>query len=300
MSLNKLAWLCLASLLLASLLGPACHQLAAAKKLKEKKLLKQLVKGLLLRNLSVKKNFLPLPVPFPGKWQSLATDLGELIGHRHAADGFDGLHRLTAAARRSATPAAAAASLATKPQDRWRSAASALVDLALKQRGGGGAQTGPLDRRLISANKPVGSLNKLDVDSLKKLARLSAAKYASKLIDNASKATSGAAKPAPPLISGSLAALARRQLADTDPVVVLFNVVKLTQQLRQLDGSKLLKLSKKSSLNVVNEIVADYVQPYLSMNINNKKSLVNKMNYIHSLRHTDQSAGRGRSSARRS
>lgn len=200
------------------LIHPTAHQQAEAKKLKEKKAIKSLVKGLIFKNLSTKKNFLPLPIPIPGKWQSI---LHTLVDMRTASN------------------------------------------------------------KKVSSASPLQQLNKFDLDEIKKFTRLYAAKFSHNLIgSHISSSTNSNKKPSSKPINHKITkALAAQSSKDQpDYLVTMFNIVKLAQQIKELDRSKIINVTKKSASP--NKIP----QPtLLSMNINNKKSFINKMNYIHKL-----------------
>lgn len=369
------------------------------KKLKkeQKKLIKSLLKGLVIKNLSTKKSFLPLPVPIPGKWQDFLNDLHERRAH-------DELHR-------GARPDLAAMSLLARQggqqilnkiqsnsnsgfigSDASSRAAVAsklsatmldLVSLAAKNYNNNNKQSSIISskssttskqnnisklliaRRVLtsalsnanglsgssSSSSPAGSFSSAAVaaeklNSLKKLTRTSAAKYAAKMFadqfdgkpnDKKSKLHKTGAKAGLKLGSVALNGLFNRQFAglplsgsagivkkgnsvassatsaaisslasakpEPNAMVTLHNVVKLAKQLSELEttGKFLFNISKKSipfltssstsssasssrSSNIINNLIdKDRLIPYLAMNINNKKSLTNKMNYIHSL-----------------
>lgn len=219
------------------LINPNASQQVEGKKLKEKKILKTLVKGLILKNLSTKKNFLPMPVPIPGKWQQILNAI------------FDG------------------------------------GSLLLNDR----SQHKKFSSDSLKGNKlpNQSTSNSLDIDAIKKYTRLAAAKYASRIISNQVPSKKGsllAQKPAK--INDKISKAVAITMGDNksghqknDLLVTLFNLVKLAQQLKELDRSKLINISKKSS-SILNP---SKTSPVLSMNINNKKSFINKMNYIHTL-----------------
>jgi len=217
-----------------------------AKKFKEKKLLKGLVKKLILKNLSTRKNFLPMPVPIPGKWQQILTtvlDSGLLQADSPGQTKFNfaGLAPVLGAGRRG--------------------------------------------------SKLSGQKQQIDMNSVKKYSRLAAAKYASKLISNQAPTVKRSSilfprgnnqnnnnnnTNKPFAISNNRKSSSHQN--NRDLLVTFYNLVKLIQQFRQLDRTKLIDLTRKS-----NPVDANKLPPVLSMNINNKKSLANKMNYIHKL-----------------
>lgn len=226
MSMRKLVLGVAAFALVLVLIHPSVHQQVEAKKLKEKKALKSLVRGLIFKNLSTKKNFLPLPIPIPGKWQSI---LDTLVDTRTSSN-----------------------------------------------------------KKVSNANT-LQHLSKLDIDELKKFTRLYAAKFSQNIIgphisssssspinNNSNKKHSALTKPIKNKITKALGAQTIKD--QPDYLVTMFNIVKLAQQIKELDRSKIIDVAKKSSST--NKIP----QPtLLSMNINNKKSFINKMNYIHKL-----------------
>lgn len=274
---------CLFAFVVASvivvLLNPLADQdgCVEGKKLKkEKKVFKSLVKGLIFKNLSTKKNFLPLPVPIPGKWQQILTTLFEFNSDSSGHRKFSSM--------------AAATAFADKNIKGKQKKISLLKLLSPK------AFSSMFHSPLESSS----SSDAIDLNDVKKFTRTAAAKYASKLI----KANQSPAKPSaatsmatllgkspnrvdkfPQVFSGH--SMSHRKLSGTsksnlhkmsnDPIVTLFNLVKLLQQLKELDSTKIMNLSKKSSNPSKSNL------PVLSMNINNKKSFLNKMNYIHTL-----------------
>lgn len=228
------------------------HQQVDCKKikLKEKKILKSLVKGLILKNLSTKKNFLPMPVPIPGKWQQILTTI---IDFSLLQD--------------------------KETMNQNRKFSSSLVAAAATDSSKG-------------LKPPSPSLpTKFNLNAIKKYTRLTAAKYARRLITNEPKPSKLAAVDTASGVDDKLkkvvASISDRKSANVkpgisqhknDPVVTLFNLVKLVQQLKELDRARLLSLTRKSS-----QFGQHKKSPMLSMNINNKKSFVNKMNYIYTL-----------------
>lgn len=87
--------------------------------------------------------------------------------------------------------------------------------------------------------------------------------------------------------ASSLGVNKKQKHSFNDPLVMAFNLVKLAQQIRKLDASNFLNSSKKSLLSSAysssSNSLASKSPPLLSMNINNRKSLMNKLNYIHKL-----------------
>lgn len=267
--------------------------------LKEKKVLKTVAKGLLIRNLSTKKSFLPLPVPIPGKWQQILTTL------------FDNLNSDSSVHRKYSSVAAAYAAADTSSK---RKQTNLLLKLLSPKALSNIFQHLPT---AVSPNKlsPSKTSTNNKLDNVKKYTRYAAAKYASKLISNQGSSSSIKLSPTasaavsflgkPPkraddskfsknlfaqsmshrklfkgyLRSPSSSSTAAKKIAtsNNDPIVTLFNLVKLFQQLKELDSSKLINLSKKSSAPSKSSL------PILSMNINNKKTFLNKMHYIHTL-----------------
>lgn len=284
--------------LVCVIFNPMAEQRSEAKKIKEKKVLKSLVKGLIFKNLSTKKNFLPLPVPIPGKWQQILNtilDTGFMFGDKSS----------------------------TSPNKKLMFSSSAANKLmALLGNSGSGSSpvvssSSALASKLFSKDKPsfptknqFTTNNKIDLDKIKKYTRLTAAKYAGKLINNgnnnkkhfglgaAESGTSASAVSAPAAAAAASSVLFGNQMSKkssnpnshhqqhqtNDYMVTLFNLAKLVQQLRELDHTKLFNLNKKSASSTA----ADFfnrknMPPIVSMNINNKKSFMNKMNYIHKL-----------------
>lgn len=257
-------------LLIVCLIDPFASQSTEAKKVKEKKILKQLVKSLILKNLSTKKNFVPMPVPIPGKWQQILNaiiDSGLLFG----------------------------------------GGSTKLQHKKLNVNGGGGGEGGSGISRLVTSSgsskhsnidRLLASQNRLN--TIKKYTRVAAAKYANKIMSNQasthkvkqhgnrlSLSTNSGKNLVSQAVSNGLvdrksspssSSTAAKQQKN-DVLVTIFNLVKLAQQLRELDRSKLLNVTKKS-------IFSPYKMPpstMLSMNINNRKSFMNELNYIHKL-----------------
>lgn len=272
--------------------------------LKEKKVLKTVAKGLLIRNLSTKKNFLPLPVPIPGKWQQILTTL------------FDNLSSDSSVHRKYSSVAAASAAADTSSKRRQTNLLFKLLSPKAL------SSIFHLPTAVSSANKlspsKTSANNKLD--NVKKYTRYAAAKYASKLISNQGPTTSSSSIKLSPTASAAASFLGKppkraddsrfsknllaqsmshRKLfkglkakssssssstaakkfttSNNDPIVTLFNLVKLFQQLKELDSSKFINISKKYSAPSKSSL------PILSMNINNKKSFLNQLHYIHTL-----------------
>lgn len=227
---------------------------------KEKKVLKSLVKGLILKNLSTRKNFLPMPVPIPGKWQQILTtivDSGLLSGSE---------------------------SLEHK---RFTSALSSY----LSARRGGGS-----NKLAGQSSSSSSSSSSLDLAAIKKYTRVAAAKYAGKIISSqvpkGSSTTSSFGKHTAmsdtadhrrklnKAMGSTTSTDNRKSGQKNDFLVTLFNLVKLGQQLKGLELSNLINLNKKSSSS---SLIDTSIMPPLSMNINSKKSFINKMHYIHKL-----------------
>lgn len=267
---------------------------ADAKKLKkEKKALKSLLKGLLIRNLSTKKSFLPLPVPIPGKWHQLITELHERREHAQLHRGAQLATSERAARGSNERAIGAAVALRVIEVAATRAAASAKTE----ERAGNSNAKRVVARLALELAKS--NLNSRDgrqqvnVHSLKKLARSGAAKYATKLVMgkqqmNSVRATNPSSKsklifkaPFGPALVGSLAKGTFARVANKNPLVIAHNLAKLAKQLRELDAASLMRNQiNKKSFNLIDK---QKLIPYLQMNINNKKSLANKMNYIHSL-----------------
>lgn len=270
-------------------------QVDASKKSKAKKLIKSVVKGYVWQSLSTKKNFLPLPVPIPGKWQNL-FDLMEKQQNTHRAQlGSSQAQKLSSL---------------SSPEK------SLLEDLLLISRPI--QQAGSSSASLTGGNgldhlATLGS--RLDLNSLKKYSRIAAARYAARLVASQNNAAPNKQTGLSSIgnnqgnklaqLFGNLAALASTsggKLASTsaasqptaslsqrkglsgvqnDALVTLFNLIKLFQQLRQLDHAKLFNLAKKSTS--LKDNLKQFPASVLTMNINNRKSFINKMNYIHKL-----------------
>lgn len=270
------------------------------KKLKEKKILKSLVTGLIFKNLSTRKNFLPMPVPIPGKWQQILNTLFEL-------NSDSSVHR------KYSSVAAASAAADTSFKRRQTNLLIKLLSPKALSNIFHLPSSAASSSSLPSGGVATSSINTLD--SVKKYTRFAAAKYASKLISNqgpsmkvpsptvTAAATASFLGQPPKRIddrfspkgfltqsmshrklfgyntaSAATTLTAKKTTNNNDPIVTLFNLVKLFQQLKELDSSKLINLSKKSS-----SLPSKSSLPILSMNINNKKSFLNKMNYIHTL-----------------
>lgn len=144
--------------------------------------------------------------------------------------------------------------------------------------------------------------SQLELKNIKKLTRQAAAKYARRLISQTPIGASNSGKKsingelakvlakathrksAPEAVGNSAAAVVNQtnRSSKNDYLVTLFNLVKLFRQIKELDHTKLFDLNKKSSI-FFNHKSSNKQAPMLSMNINNRKSLMNKMNYIHKL-----------------
>lgn len=262
---------CIISLLFCLLHG---QQQVEAKKLKAKKVLKSLAKGLIIEKLTTKKNFLPLPVPIPGKWQKILTtlvDSGVLF-----SDNLQ--HKKFTSSLIASSPKR---SLSNKPSISSQSSNANMLNL------------------LSSMLSYSGSNDvKPELENMKKKTRLLAAKYANKLTINRivpSSSSSSISTQTGSIINASKNKKLLQSMMDTisggkhkqlnsgaqnqDLLVTVFNLVKLAQQLKELDRSNLINAAKKSS-SLLN---SNKKTPMLSMNINNRKSLMNQMNYIHKL-----------------
>lgn len=269
----------------------AKHNQVEAKKLKALKLLKTVAKGYAWQSLSTKKKFLPLPVPIPGKWQQLLDLLdkqAQIHNRIHTGQGLSSLNSPQVGLMKDLLQL-------SKPIKQAGSASSTGVS--------------KLDSLAILSSQ-------LDLNGLKKYSRLAAARYATKLVsgkdsvvpnkhtgasssnfDRASKiaqlignvaalgsSPSSAGLSAASGASGAAANLSQRKGlsgSSNDALVTLFNLVKLLQQLRQLDHAKLFNLAKKS--DGLKDNLKQLPASVLTMNINNRKSFINKMNYIHKL-----------------
>lgn len=270
------------------------QQIEAKKYKKEKKMIKSLVKGLIFKNLSTKKNILPLPVPIPGKWQQILNSLIETSGKLyHYTDSLEHKKfstKTTTNKLSSSTAAKNGLSLIMAALDN-RYAPSTSTSIFKNPFKVNKKQTPS------SSSSSSSALNSAELANIKKLTRQAAAKYAGHLISNQipNKSTSGASdngKTGNNLIDGNLGKILSRasnksssNLAGStkgqnDYLVTVVNLIKLLRQIKELDHTKLLNINKKSSIffNPYN-----LPPPVLSMNINNRKSLMNKMNYIHKL-----------------
>lgn len=275
--------------LIVCLTNPFASQLVGAKKVKEKKILKQLVKSLILKNLSTKKNFVPMPVPIPGKWQQILNaiiDSGLLFGGGSTKSQYKS--RLSNGNNGGGGGGGGGSS---SNSDR-----SSLVVLDSLKNDKNNKNKINLENNIV---KFIAGHNRLN--DVEKYTRVAAAKYAGRFLSNqisthsnnqnkitSSSIISNKNNLVSKLVSGNGANLANRKSSangvnqqhhKNDLLVTMFNLVKLVQQLRQLDRSKLLNVTKKS-------LFSPYKKPpsmMLSMNINNRKSFMNEMNYIHKL-----------------
>lgn len=264
-----------------NLLAHDLHSTAVeAKKLKKEKILKSLLKQLLIKKLSVKKNFLPLPVPIPGKWQELISQLN--------AD--DKTHRLGTSRLPSSTATGVLLELASLVSSN-PTTSNIIHDTAR----GSNSIMGHLS---YGSKNSHDSLIKgsLDIDKIKKFSRLFTAKFASRLVsakaafkpsDTSKHVISKLGKPLgfekiDSVMRGNLESVLRHQ---GNPLVMIYNLTRFFKQLSELDSSKFLHMNKKSHLTQF--LNFQNLTPYLSMNINNKKTLLNKINYIHSLTTSD-------------
>jgi len=144
---------------------------------------------------------------------------------------------------------------------------------------------GNLKPLLASPNNQASS-GAMDMKNVKKLTRLAAATYAKRIISEEAEKI----HKRPTRSSGIANKLTNKGHSATessenknkrnDVLVTAFNVVKFAQQFRELDPRKILNLYKKSSISPSS--TADRV-PIVSMNINNRKTFLNKMHYIHKL-----------------
>lgn len=236
----------------------APHQSVEAKKAKEKKIIKQLVKSLILKNLSTKKNFVPMPVPIPGKWpqsQRVTIDRGPLFG---------GGSRETKHVKVRVSDNRVAA-------DKASSNIAAVIAKFLN------TNRNYIDRMLAAH---------LRLDTMQKYTRTMVAQLARNILSNQASLTQNNRLPI--LTRKNYVVPARKtsnklnvanNAQPNDIVTTMFNLVKLMQQFRELDRNKLLGTNKKSLFN-------QYRLPpsaMLSMNINNRKSFMNELNYIHKL-----------------
>lgn len=264
-------------------------------KKKEKKALKSLVKGLIFKNLSTKKNILPLPVPIPGKWQSILNSIVSNSGGRVNKHRSRYLANLNQNKRLSTANGSAATTSISNQQQ--QSATLSLLMATLFQ------NSDKLLKRFNPQKVDTQSAgaSAAELDNIKKLTRQAAAKYARKIISNQTPKSSGqGAKKIPiDLVQALSKATHRKSLATSessatmtgtmnrsssknDYLVTFFNLVKLVRQIKELDHTKLVNVNKKSSI-FFNQKSSSQTAPIISMNINNRKSLMNKMNYIHKL-----------------
>lgn len=248
-----------------------------AKKVKKEKILKSLLKGLLLKNLSVKKNFLPLPVPIPGKWQQLISKI--------ISDEDDKTHRLGGF---SAGSSGVLLDLAS-------SLISSKANNNEKFNGKNNNHDKANFFSLITLkNDQIDRNSRFDVDRMKKVSRVLTAKFANKLfmsnhINQPSKSglllsligTNSGSSDLEKKFKDSINLIGKRH---SSPIVFAYNMAKFFKQLGELDTAKLVKTLSKKSLKIID---TQNLAPYLSMNINNKKTLLNKINYIHSLATSD-------------
>lgn len=233
---------------------------------KAKKAIKSLVKGLILQNLSTRKNFLPLPVPIPGKWQQfLITMLDSGV--------FDKSKKTSLKVDKANN---------NNKEKKLLTSVGYLVN-SLSNRS--------------KLSSPSASQSAAEINNNKKLTRLAMAKYAGKLISKQAPSGSSSSKGAThggsrsssfvqqatsELSTGAVSAVATDRNSGNkrnDMLVTAFNAVKLAQQIREIDPSKLLNISKKSSFPLANGARI----PLVSININNRKTFMNKMHYIHKL-----------------
>lgn len=264
LSIKKILFVALFLSVICILINPLEDRQAEAKKLKlklkDKKVIKSVVKGLIYKNLSTRKNFLPLPVPIPGKWQKMLTSIAEsgvfsADSHRdHISSSGDssssvGKHKSNLLAN--------------------------LVSLR-----------GYTSGSKLSTKPTLTNRNSMDLNNIKKYTRLTAAKMASKLSklpgkSSHSSSSSSFAKPAIVIKSKMPKLHSQASVMSNDPLVILYNIAKFAKQVKELDREKMLKFNKKSSLILAN--MTNKRPPVLSMNINNRKSFINEMNYIHKL-----------------
>lgn len=233
--------------------GLAPHQSVEAKKTKEKKIIKQFVKSLILKNLSTKKNFLPMPVPIPGKWLQTQRVVIKNKG------GIRETQRIRVRVSDNRVAADKASSNIVAAMAKFLNTNRNYID------------------RMLAAH--------LRLDTMQKYTRTMVAQLARNLLSNQASLTQNNRLPiitrksyaVPTKTSNKLNVV--NQAKPNDIVTTMFNFVKLMQQLRELDRNKLLGTNKKSMLN-------QYRLPpsaMLSMNINNRKSFMNELNYIHKL-----------------
>lgn len=300
------------------------QQVAEGAKLKKeaKKLIKSLAKGFVVSKLTTRKNFMPLPVPIPGKWQQILTaafDSGLLGNQQQQKQKFN---------PGSSKKYGSASSIGTDSISVSKFLASKLFNAALGSASGslGSSHSGASGLTLKNSASESAGGKSFNLKRIEKQVRITAAKYAGKIIaqqlpNKSSLLPSGTAvssvsvmhsaaasspsgnKFAKRLFSGFLtdrksaasdvsssAAAAGQQHSNkqNDLLVTVYNLVKFLQQFRELDRTKLLDLNKMSlsSLIAATNPTNNKVPPIIAMNINNKKTLMNKLNYIHNLSST--------------
>lgn len=269
------------------------QQIEAKKYKKEKKIIKSLVKGLIFKNLSTKKNILPMPVPIPGKWQQILNTLIETSGKLDSLEH----KKFSTKATTTTTKLSSALNGSTMAKNGLTLLLAALDNRYSSSSSSNNKSIFKLNKYLspsqTSSSTSSSSISPDELANIKKLTRQAAAKYAGRLISNQTPTKPGSSevKRGNSLIDNNLTKIlskashrksstASSSKDQNDYLVTFFNLIKLLRQIKELDHTKLLNINKKSSI-----FFSPYnlPPPVLSMNINNRKSLMNKMNYIHKL-----------------
>jgi hypothetical protein len=315
------------------------------------KTLKTLAKTLVFQKLTQTKHFVPLPVPIPGKWHQLLNTMIDsgLLNHKSTkavaaaaaavADGATAIKSPTATTSNKsfASKLSSSVTFANK-NNKFNSMSSDSISKKLLLFGAGNlvdelSNNSKRLNKLLSggsgSSSPASSStpSKVDMNEIKKLTRLAAAKYARYIITNqpVGKATTSQQNSKPgngnPLRGTSSSSLVKRALLinggdatissksvdnnsngnktttgpatnRNDLLVTAFNVIKLARQITELDPSKWLSLSKKKSILMAPSSSSSQSSSssssssspgLLSMNIDNRKTLLNKMHYFHRL-----------------
>lgn len=302
--------------------NPNDRQLVEGAKLKKeaKKALISLAKGFVVNKLTTRKNFMPLPVPIPGKWQQILTaafDSGLLLASKSKLNSDHHQQQQQKFNPGSSKKYGSATSIGTDSWSVSKFLASKLLRAAAAGSSGSGSSSTNLDGiKDKNQNEQKTGGKSFNLKRVEKQVRITAAKYAGKIIaqqlpNKNSMLPGGSAAPS----SGAASKLSRRLfpgLADrkstdssasstnqhntagtpikqNDLLVTAYNLVKFIQQFRELDRTKLLDLNKMSLGNLVaasSQSNSNKVPPIIAMNINNKKTLMNKLNYMHNLSNT--------------
>lgn len=297
------------------------QQLAEGAKLKKegKKQLKSLVKGFVVSKLTTRKNFMPLPVPIPGKWQQILTaafDSGLLLASKSSSNSNQQQKFNPGSSKKYGTPS----SIGSDSMSVSKFLASKLIEAAT---GGAGSASSSIGASFSSSDNKDKNNNdskiggkSFNLKRVEKQVRVTAAKYAGKIIAqqlpnknsmlnggvSSSAASSEKLNFGKKLLHGfhltdrksdasSSSSSGQHNSAGTaiqqnDLLVTAHNLLKFIQQFRELDRTKLLDLNKMSLANLVSASASsnnNKVPPIIAMNINNKKTLMNKLNYIHKL-----------------